>query len=84
MTNYGITKKQHFVARFYLKNFGEQVFCYDKLHYRVFRSTYKDLGHENYFYEIDDVAQGTSEKTSFEDWTFLQNSTSMIGARDVF
>lgn len=54
-------KKQHYVPRFYLKNFGSPIYCYDKLEDKVFPRDHKDLGHENYFYEIDDVPQGTLE-----------------------
>lgn len=79
-----LPKKQHFVPRFYLKNFGKQVFCYDKLNDKVFRSTYKDLGHENYFYEIDDVPQGTSEKIFAEmEGRFSQSYNRLIQTCDL-
>lgn len=54
-------KKQHYVPRFYLKNFGEPIYCLDKITGRVYPRNFKDLGQENFFYEIEDVPEGMME-----------------------
>jgi hypothetical protein len=49
-------KNQHYVPRFYLKNFinsKDKVFVYDKFVKRVFESKVKNIANENYFYDID-------------------------------
>lgn len=43
--------KQHFVPQFYLKSFGEYIYCYDKSNGNIFRTTPKNIGHERLFYD---------------------------------
>ena len=43
--------KQHFVPQFYLKCFGEHLYCYDKLNGNRFRTTPKNIGHKRLFYD---------------------------------
>lgn len=54
-------KKQHFVPRFYLKNFsnkkkGKQlkhlIWCFNKSDERSFIKNINDVAHENYFYDV--------------------------------
>lgn len=56
------TKKQHYVPRFYLKNFGSPIYCYDKFTDKIFTTSPSDIGHENYFYDLKGVSFGTIEK----------------------
>lgn len=43
--------KQHFVPQFYLKRFGELLYCYDKLKDNIFSNSPKNIGHEHLFYD---------------------------------
>ena len=45
-----INTKQHYVPKFYLKNFGELIFAFDKTTQEKFRTTPKNIGMENNFY----------------------------------
>lgn len=57
MTVEGKPKKQHFVPQFLLRNFGlgkknkAKLWVYDKFKNKCFRSSVRDVGHENRFYE---------------------------------
>lgn len=63
-----VTKKQHYVPRFYLKHFAKQdngqyfVNCFDKSTFNKFKVNIKDVACENYFYEISDLANNALER----------------------
>lgn len=59
MTDY---KKQHFVPQFYLRNFSDPIFCYDKLKDESFRAPVSNIAYENYFYEVNGPQFGEIEK----------------------
>lgn len=49
--------KQHYVPRFYLKNFtteenNNKIFCYDKINNSVFPANIQDIAQEKKFYEV--------------------------------
>lgn len=53
-TNQKITKSEHYVPKFYLKNFSagsEQVYVYDIDRAKIYLGNIKDICVENYFYE---------------------------------
>ena len=45
-----INIKQHYVTKFYLKNFGELLYAFDKTTLKKFRTTPKKIGMESNFY----------------------------------
>lgn len=51
-------KREHYVPRFYLRNFSYDkdepfyLHCYDKQDERGFKATIRNIGHENYFYDL--------------------------------
>jgi hypothetical protein len=54
---------QHFVPRFYLKNFGDQkIFCYDKSNDNVVQSNASDIALGKNFYELEGLRGGEIEK----------------------
>lgn len=61
-------KIQHYVPRFYLKNFsktaGKEFFlnCFDKSNFKQFSVNIKKIACENYFYEMDKVTSQQLEK----------------------
>lgn len=61
-------KIQHYVPRFYLKNFANKngnefiINCFDKSDFRQFKVNIKGIGCENYFYEIEKKNTQTMEK----------------------
>ena len=61
-------KKHHFVPQFILNNFSvgkkKRLYVFDKAKLRVFPSHVRDAGHENYFYQDDDM--GYDVKTEFK------------------
>lgn len=60
------TVKQHYVPRFYLKNFcmpsTNKIYCYDKTNDRSFITRTEDIGHENLFYGIKDLVTDVFER----------------------
>ena len=52
-----MSKKHHYVPRFYLKNFCidniEKIYCYDKLKDKSFIVKIEDIAQENLFYGIN-------------------------------
>lgn len=62
-------KTQHYVPRFYLKNFrnsDNKIFVYDKATDKVFQTAVKNIACENYFYDSDRL------KTEFQDEQLLE------------
>lgn len=61
--------KQHFVPQFYLKEFGEEIFVYDKTNDEQFLSNPKSIAHHKDFYKIASDDQNIVEKmfSKFED-----------------
>lgn len=55
-------KKQHFVPVFYLKNFGQKIYCYDKTNDKIHHTSIKDVGRHDYFYELPDIKKAIIEK----------------------
>lgn len=55
-------KKQHFVPQFYLRNFSDPIFCYDKAKDESFQAKVSDIAYENYFYETSGTKFGEIEK----------------------
>jgi len=43
--------KQHYVPSFYLKQFGDKLYCYDKLLDKTYRTSYRNLGFGKSFYD---------------------------------
>ncbi len=48
-----VTKKQHYVPQFYLRNFGNIIFGYDKKNQEYFKTTPKNVAFEPEFYGPD-------------------------------
>jgi len=48
-----LTVKQHYVPQFYLKNFGNPIYCYDKKNEKSFKTTPKNVAFEPDFYGPD-------------------------------
>jgi hypothetical protein len=68
-------KTQHFVPRFYLKNFtnsDNKIFVYDKTTDKVFKTVVENVACENYFYDSDRL------KTEFQEEQFLEKFYSSI------
>jgi hypothetical protein len=72
------TKRQHYIPQFYLKNFspdGSELFVYDKMMKKSFKSNVGDVGHEKYFYELPETEKssevfetaGVDSKTMMEE-----------------
>jgi len=56
-------RRQHFVPRFYLKNFGNpKIFCYDKSNDKEVKTNVKDIALGKNFYELEDLRGGEIEK----------------------
>lgn len=58
--------KQHYVPKFYLKNFCQPdgtIYCYDKLRDKSFKSNLNNIAHENFFYDIPELAPATVENS---------------------
>jgi hypothetical protein len=61
-------KIQHYVPRFYLKNFSVEqkknhlINCYDKSTKKIFFTNIENIGCENYFYDIEEDVNQTIEK----------------------
>src|SRR5574344_1167297 len=81
-----VTKKQHYVPQFLLKNFtpnGESIFCYDKIENRISMRKIDNVACENYFYETTDRPVNEIEnklstiegKTSLNIQKIVQNNT---------
>jgi hypothetical protein len=55
------TKIQHYVPRFYLKNFSKKkkgeffLNCFDKSDQRQFEENIRKIGSEKYFYDVDNT-----------------------------
>jgi len=62
-------KRQHFVPKFYLNEFGEEIFVYDKTNDEQFVSNSKNLALKKDFYKIASDDQNLVEKmfSKFED-----------------
>lgn len=62
-------RRQHFVPRFYLKEFGEEIFVYDKTNDKQIISNPKNIAHHKDFYKITSDDQNVVEKMfgKFED-----------------
>jgi hypothetical protein len=56
------TKREHFISRFYLKCFGDRLFCYDKLEDRVIPTNIRNIALGKYFYEVGGLDDGSIEK----------------------
>lgn len=59
------SKKQHYVPKFYIKNFSHDertLFCFDKFRCRSYKVNITDIAHENLFYDIQEVPDGTIER----------------------
>lgn len=58
--------KQHYVPKFYLKNFCQPdgtIYCYDKLTDKSFKSNLRDIAQENFFYDVPELAPATVENS---------------------
>ena len=61
------TKKQHYVPQFLLRNFAtknkksQKIFVFDKANNKSFKTSVRDVGHENYFYEATNRNKDTVE-----------------------
>lgn len=57
--------KQHYIPKFYLKNFShssETIYCYDKIKEKSFKANLSDIAHENFFYDVSELSPATVEK----------------------
>jgi hypothetical protein len=54
-------KRQHYVPRFYLRNFGDPLYCYDKTNDRIFQKGIENIAFESEFY-----GPATQKDGSFE------------------
>lgn len=77
------TKKQHYVPRFYLKNFtsdGSKIFVYDKVKGASFESNIMDAGQERYFYGVPELGEKESQelaKANLDQDTMLEHVMQM-------
>jgi|SRR5689334_14177276 len=80
-------KKQHYIPRFYLKNFcniDNIIFCYDKVKDKWYSANIMDIGHENLFYEIGELLPGTIENNlAKKDDLFNRGYSRLLQSRDV-
>jgi hypothetical protein len=68
-------KNQHYVPRFYLKNFtnsDDKIFVFDKTSDKVFQTAVENIACENYFYDNDRL------KTEFQEEQYLEKFYSSI------
>src|SRR4030067_3418519 len=83
-------RKQHYVPRFYLKSFavpkkGEYYTnCFEKSNFNQFEVNIKDVGCENYFYEIaKDVPQEMEDTLSEFENEFSQVYNKLVSRASV-
>lgn len=57
-----VQKKQHYVPKFYLKSFGNPIYCFDKTNNRVHNVSINEIARRDYFYEIPDIRKAIIEK----------------------
>lgn len=62
LKNNSNTKRQHFVPKFYLNEFGEEIFVYDKTNDKQIISSPKNLALKKNFYKVSTDAQNLVEK----------------------
>ena len=78
------TKRQHFIPRFYLKSFGDRLFCYDKLEDRVIPTNIRSIALGKYFYEVEGLDDGLIEKFLAENETkFSRAYYELLGKKDI-
>jgi|SRR5579872_6607917 len=79
-----IPKKQHYVPKFYLKSFGNPIYCYDKLNDKIYLTNPKDIGQQNHYYDLKDLPAGTMESLlSNGDGRFSQAYNRLLSVRDL-
>ena len=64
-----MTKHQHYVPQFYLREFAsedEQIWVYDKVADKSFLTSVRNVAGERYFYDSDEVAQITGDRQAVE------------------
>jgi hypothetical protein len=64
-----VTKHQHYVPQFYLKEFASedgQIWVYDKLTDKSFRTTVRNVAGERYFYDSDGLEKVTGDRQAVE------------------
>lgn len=67
--------KQHYVPSFYLKQFGRELYCYDKHLDKTYKTNYQNLGYSKLFYDTP------SSKDTFEQYlAMLDNKFAPIYA----
>jgi len=66
--NNNITRRQHYISRFYLRQFALQrnnnfyIWCYDKSNGKIFNSNVRNIGLENWFYDKKFQGENVFEK----------------------
>ena len=64
-----MTKHQHYVPQFYLKEFASedgQIWVYDKLTDKSFRTIVRNVAGERYFYDSDGLEKATGDRQAVE------------------
>jgi hypothetical protein len=78
-------RRQHFIPRFYLKNFADpKIFCYDKTNDHVISTNIKDIALGKNFYEFEGLEAGLIEKfLSKNESDFSKAYQDLVNKRDV-
>jgi len=74
--------KQHYVPRFYLKNFllpnSNTVYCFDKVSGKSFAANIQDIAHENLFYGFTDLKDMVEQSLTRVEQRFFVNAYNEI------
>jgi hypothetical protein len=83
-------RKQHYVPKFYLKNFSIQrkneyfTNCFDKSSFKQFKVNIKEIGCENCFYEIDkNITQEMEDSLSEYDERFTKVYNKLVTSKSL-
>lgn len=82
-------KVQHYVPRFYLRGFSIQgrqhhLYCFDKSNLRMSKRNIKNVGCENYFYDIsEDVDQQIEKNLSYLESLWKPTCDKLVSTQDV-
>lgn len=81
------SKKQHFVPKFYLRNFSRDkhtLFCFDKMKFKSFRVNIADIAHENLFYDVNEIPDGVIERNlSYKEALFKLGYSQLVLCKDI-
>ena len=70
--------KQHYVPSFYLKQFGRELYCYDKHLDKIYKTKYQNLGYSKLFYDTPESKDTFEQYLSMLDNKFAPVYTDII------